>query len=60
MPFIGTLPAFSAFGAGFLWSAAWDPVRQDFGAQIEVATANDMFTSPSHPKTQEYITGRFG
>ncbi|MGE0746401.1 MAG: phosphate ABC transporter ATP-binding protein PstB [Rhodospirillales bacterium] len=30
------------------------------GELIEVATANDMFTSPSHPKTQEYITGRFG
>jgi len=30
------------------------------GELVEVATANDMFTNPGHPKTQEYITGRFG
>jgi phosphate transport system ATP-binding protein len=30
------------------------------GELIEVAPASDLFTSPKHPKTQEYITGRFG
>jgi phosphate transport system ATP-binding protein len=30
------------------------------GELIEVAPAADMFTAPRHPKTQEYITGRFG
>ena len=30
------------------------------GELIEVAPAADMFTAPKHPKTQEYITGRFG
>jgi phosphate transport system ATP-binding protein len=30
------------------------------GELIEVAAAADMFTAPKHPKTQEYITGRFG
>ncbi len=30
------------------------------GELIEVAPAAAMFTAPKHPKTQEYITGRFG
>jgi len=30
------------------------------GELIEVAPAGQMFTAPRHPKTQEYITGRFG
>jgi phosphate transport system ATP-binding protein len=30
------------------------------GELIEVAPAVQMFTAPKHPKTQEYITGRFG
>jgi phosphate transport system ATP-binding protein len=30
------------------------------GELIEVAPAAQLFTSPKHPKTQEYITGRFG
>jgi phosphate transport system ATP-binding protein len=30
------------------------------GELIEVAPAAQMFTAPKHPKTQEYITGRFG
>ncbi|MFL1463206.1 phosphate ABC transporter ATP-binding protein PstB [Roseococcus sp. DSY-14] len=30
------------------------------GELIEVAPAAQMFTAPRHPKTQEYITGRFG
>jgi phosphate transport system ATP-binding protein len=25
-----------------------------------VAPAGQLFTAPKHPKTQEYITGRFG
>jgi phosphate transport system ATP-binding protein len=29
------------------------------GELIEVAPAADLFTRPKHPKTQEYITGRF-
>ncbi|WP_291297004.1 phosphate ABC transporter ATP-binding protein PstB [Elioraea sp.] len=29
------------------------------GEMIEVAPAADLFTRPKHPKTQEYITGRF-
>ncbi|HUB14966.1 MAG TPA: phosphate ABC transporter permease subunit PstC [Acetobacteraceae bacterium] len=34
--FIGGLPAFRAFGAGFLTSTAWDPVHQAFGAAVSV------------------------
>ena len=34
--FLGGLPAFEAFGAGFLTSTAWDPVRQVFGAGVSV------------------------
>jgi phosphate transport system permease protein len=34
--FIGGLPAFSRFGAGFLVSAEWDPVREVFGAGVSV------------------------
>jgi phosphate transport system ATP-binding protein len=30
------------------------------GELIEVDTASDIFTNPRQPKTQEYITGRFG
>jgi phosphate transport system ATP-binding protein len=30
------------------------------GELIEVSPAAEMFTAPRHPKTQEYITGRFG
>jgi phosphate transport system ATP-binding protein len=30
------------------------------GELIEVAPAARLFTAPKHPKTQEYITGRFG
>ncbi len=30
------------------------------GELIEFDTTEKLFTSPSHPKTQEYITGRFG
>jgi phosphate transport system permease protein len=34
--FIGGLPAFRAFGAGFMFSAKWDPVHQIFGAGVSV------------------------
>ncbi len=34
--FIGGLPAFRQFGIGFLFSTAWDPVRQVFGAGVSV------------------------
>ena len=34
--FIGGLPAFRAFGAGFLTSTEWDPVHQVFGAGVSV------------------------
>jgi phosphate transport system permease protein len=34
--FIGGLPAFRQFGAGFLFSAEWDPVKQIFGAGVSV------------------------
>ena len=30
------------------------------GELVEVAPADRLFTAPRHPKTQEYITGRFG
>ena len=34
--FIGGLPAFTAFGAGFLVNATWDPVRDVFGGAVPV------------------------
>ena len=34
--FIGGLPAFRAFGPGFLLSDVWNPVRQIFGAAVPV------------------------
>jgi phosphate transport system permease protein len=34
--FIGGLPAFRQFGAGFLFSTQWNPVRQVFGAGVSV------------------------
>jgi phosphate transport system permease protein len=34
--FLGGLPAFRQFGAGFLISPAWDPVKQVFGAAVPV------------------------
>ncbi len=34
--FIGGLPAFRQFGAGFLFSTTWDPVHQVFGAAVSV------------------------
>jgi phosphate transport system permease protein len=34
--FIGGLPAFRAFGFGFLGSSAWNPVTERFGALISV------------------------
>jgi phosphate transport system permease protein len=34
--FIGGLPAFRQFGAGFLTSTEWDPVHQVFGAAVSV------------------------
>lgn len=30
------------------------------GELIEYNNTLDMFTNPSNPKTEEYITGRFG
>ncbi len=33
---VGGLPAFRHFGPGFLWSTAWNPVKQDFGALVPV------------------------
>ena len=30
------------------------------GELVEAAPAGQLFTAPKHPKTQEYITGRFG
>ncbi len=30
------------------------------GELVEVAPAAQMFTAPKHPRTQDYITGRFG
>jgi phosphate transport system permease protein len=32
----GGLPAFRKFGVGFLFSSAWDPVKQDFGAFVPI------------------------
>jgi phosphate transport system permease protein len=34
--FLGGLPAFRAFGIGFLGSAAWNPVTERFGALVSV------------------------
>jgi phosphate transport system permease protein len=34
--FLGGLPAFRQFGAGFLISADWDPVKEMFGAAVPV------------------------
>jgi phosphate transport system permease protein len=34
--FVGGLPAFRRFGAGFLISTDWDPVREVFGAAVSV------------------------
>jgi phosphate transport system permease protein len=34
--FIGGLPAFRRFGPGFLTSAAWDPVKEVFGAGVSI------------------------
>jgi len=34
--FFGGMPAFRAFGFGFLTSAEWDPVHQMFGAAVSV------------------------
>ena len=34
--FIGGLPAFRGFGAGFLISTNWDPVQEVFGAAVSV------------------------
>ena len=36
MLFIGGLPAFRAFGIEFLWTAAWNPVRERFGAAVSI------------------------
>jgi phosphate transport system permease protein len=36
MLFIGGLPAFRAFGPGFLISADWDPVQMVFGAAVPI------------------------
>jgi phosphate transport system permease protein len=33
---IGSLPAIEKFGIGFLASADWDPVREDFGALVPI------------------------
>ncbi len=34
--FLGGLPAFRAFGPGFLTSALWNPVTERFGALVSV------------------------
>jgi phosphate transport system permease protein len=34
--FVGGLPAFRAFGTGFLTSSAWNPVTEKFGALVSV------------------------
>src|SRR5947209_5537941 len=34
--FIGSLPAFRAFGAAFLVSPTWDPVKQVFGGAVPI------------------------
>lgn len=32
----GGMPAFKAFGFGFIYHSAWDPVRQNFGALVPI------------------------
>jgi phosphate transport system permease protein len=34
--FFGALPAFRAFGLGFVWGADWDPVAEEFGALVPI------------------------
>jgi phosphate transport system permease protein len=34
--FIAGLPAFRAFGIGFIWSTEWDPVQEVFGAGVSI------------------------
>jgi phosphate transport system permease protein len=34
--FIGGLPAFRAFGLGFVWGENWDPVAEEFGAIVPI------------------------
>jgi phosphate transport system permease protein len=34
--FIGALPAFRAFGPGFVWTEVWNPVTERFGAAVAV------------------------
>ncbi len=34
--FIGGLPAFRAFGLGFLFNADWDPVQEIYGAAVPI------------------------
>ncbi len=34
--FIGGLPAFAAFGPGFLFNADWDPVQEVFGGAVPI------------------------
>ena len=34
--FIGGLPAFRAFGLGFVWGDNWDPVAEEFGAIVPI------------------------
>jgi phosphate transport system permease protein len=34
--FIAGLPAFRAFGVGFIWSTEWDPVTEVFGAGVSI------------------------
>jgi len=34
--FIGGLPAFRAFGLGFVWGENWDPVAEEFGALVPI------------------------
>ena len=33
----GSLPTLARFGPGFLWSAAWNPVTDEFGALVPIA-----------------------
>src|SRR5690348_187007 len=33
---VGSMPAIRKFGVGFLASAQWDPVKQDFGALVPI------------------------
>jgi phosphate transport system permease protein len=34
--FIGELPAFRAFGIGFIWTEVWNPVTERFGAAVAI------------------------